>query len=169
MINLLKDKKKKKKKHIYLTTLCCDAKQLKPDAWSLFFSSNCKFSVWFRFCAVNIFRMDWTCAQVTRLLFGVRLYHRESCQMQLSAAKHAEHWSSLCECVCVCAYRCSFTVNCKWIAEKFKLDFLGFKVRKLALRAQLCLLSFSTKSATGNAALQICSIIDWQQVTRVSF
>lgn len=46
--------------------------------------------------------MDWTCAQVTRLLFGVRLYHRESCQMQLSAAKHAEHWSSLCECVCVC-------------------------------------------------------------------
>lgn len=76
MINLLKDKKKEKKKHIYLTTLCCDAKQLKPDAWSLFFSSNCKFSVWFRFCAVNIFRMDWTCAQVTRLLFGVRLYHR---------------------------------------------------------------------------------------------
>lgn len=36
MINLLKDLKKKKK-HIYLTTLCCDAKQLKPDAWSLFF------------------------------------------------------------------------------------------------------------------------------------
>lgn len=107
-----------------------------------FSSSNCKFSVWFRFCAVNIFRMDWTCAQVTRLVFGVHLYHRGKLPNAVKCCQTCRALEQLVwVCVCVCAYRCSFTVNCKWIAEKFKLDFLGFKVTSNSLWERSCVCS----------------------------